>query len=53
MDEGSPMAGLSLGRAIGAPLAPWLYHFGFVNVALATVIFNLLALLALRRMQKT
>lgn len=45
------VAALSLGRALADPLAPWLYHFGFGSVALAAVGFNLLALLALRRMQ--
>lgn len=46
------VAALSLGRAVGAPLAPFLYHFGFLAVALGAVAFNLIALLALRRMQK-
>ena len=46
------VASLSLGRALGAPLAPWLYGFGFPAVAAGAVVFNGLALLALRRMGK-
>ncbi len=45
-------AALSLGRALGAPLAPFLYGFGFPSVALGAVVFNVFAILALRRMQK-
>jgi predicted MFS family arabinose efflux permease len=44
------VAGESLGRALGAPLAPFLYSYGFPVVALGAVAFNLLALLALMRM---
>jgi predicted MFS family arabinose efflux permease len=44
------VAALSLGRAIGAPLAPFLYQYGFPVVAAGTVVFNIFALLALRRM---
>jgi predicted MFS family arabinose efflux permease len=44
------VAGESLGRAIGAPLAPFLYHFSFPVVAIGAVLFNVFALLALRRM---
>lgn len=44
------VAGESLGRAIGAPLAPFLYHYGFPVVALGAVVFNIFALLALMRM---
>jgi hypothetical protein len=44
------VAGESLGRAIGAPLAPFLYSYGFPVVALGAVVFNILALLALMRM---
>ena len=46
------IATLSLGRALGAPLAPLLYGLGFQFVVLGTVGFNLLALVALRKMQK-
>ena len=47
------VTGHSLGRALGAFLAAIIYQrFGFGFVAAATVIFNLAALLALRRMQK-
>lgn len=46
------VAALSLGRALGAPIAPWLYSFGFPVVAAGAVGFNLLALVALRKMQK-
>jgi DHA1 family inner membrane transport protein len=42
-------AGLSLGRALGALIAAPLYAFGVGTSAVAAVIFNLLALLALRR----
>ena len=44
------VAGESLGRAIGAPLAPLLYHYSFPVVAVGAVLFNVFALLALRRM---
>ncbi len=40
----------SLGRGIGAPIATFLYGFGFPVVVVGTVIFNLFALLALRRL---
>lgn len=46
------VAGQSLGRALGAPLAPFLYGFGFPVVAAGAIVFNVFALLALRRMQK-
>jgi predicted MFS family arabinose efflux permease len=46
------VAGESLGRAIGAPLAPFLYSYGFPVVALGAVVFNVFALLALIRMQQ-
>ena len=44
------VAALSLGRALGAPLAPLLYGFAFLAVAVG---FNALALLALRELQKS
>jgi MFS transporter, DHA1 family, inner membrane transport protein len=44
------VAGESLGRAIGAPLAPFLYHYGFPIVTIGAVFFNIFALLALMRM---
>lgn len=46
------VAALSLGRALGAPLAPWLYGFGFLAVVVGAVGFNVAAILALRSMQK-
>jgi len=46
------VAGLSLGRAFGAFLAPRLYGSGFLAVALSSVGFNLLALVALARLRK-
>ena len=46
------IAGLSLGRALGAPFAPLLYGFGFLAVAAGAVGFNVAAILALRSMQK-
>jgi len=47
------VTGHSIGRALGAFLAAIIYQrFGFVFVALTTVIFNIVALIALRRMQK-
>jgi predicted MFS family arabinose efflux permease len=46
------VAGESLGRAIGAPLAPFLYSYGFPVVALGAVVFNVFAILALMRMQR-
>ena len=45
------VAFISLGRALGAPLAAWLYRFGFPVVTRGAVLFNLFALLALWRMQ--
>ena len=48
------LTGHSLGRAIGAFLAPFIYRqFGFLFVALFAVLFNLFGLLALRIMQKS
>ena len=44
------VAGESLGRAIGAPLAPFLYQYGFPIVTIGAVVFNIFALLALMRM---
>jgi predicted MFS family arabinose efflux permease len=47
------LAGHSLGRAIGAFLAPFIYReFGFLFVALLTVVFNVFGLLALRKLQQ-
>jgi len=47
------LTGHSLGRAIGAFLAPFIYRqLGFLFVALLAIVFNIIALLALRRMQK-
>jgi predicted MFS family arabinose efflux permease len=47
------VAALALGRALGDLLAPLLYRAGFATVTLAAVGFNLLALLALVRVQVT
>lgn len=44
------VSAFSLGRAIGAPLAPFLYQYGFAVTALGAVVLNIFALLALRRM---
>jgi hypothetical protein len=42
------VAGHSLGRAIGALLATFMYQqFGFLPVALTVILFNVFALLAL------
>jgi MFS transporter, DHA1 family, inner membrane transport protein len=47
------VTGHSLGRAIGAFLAPFVYRqFGFLFVALLAVVFNIFGLLALRNLQK-
>jgi len=47
------LTGHSLGRALGAFLASFIYqHLGFLFVALLAVIFNILGLLALRRLKK-
>jgi MFS transporter, DHA1 family, inner membrane transport protein len=46
------VASLSLGRAIGAFLAPHLYGLGFLAVALGAIAFNLLALFAVSRLAK-
>lgn len=47
------VAALSLGRALGAFLGPRLYPLGFAAVAAGAVLFNLIALLAVRRVQRT
>jgi len=47
------VAGLSLGRAIGAFVAPSLFAWGIGASAGAAIFFNLLALLALRSVSKT
>ncbi|MBI5841442.1 MAG: MFS transporter [Chloroflexi bacterium] len=48
------IAGHSVGRALGALLATFIYQqFGFVFVALSAVIFNVFSLLALRRMMRS
>jgi predicted MFS family arabinose efflux permease len=41
------VAGYSLGRALGALLAPVMYKWGIMGSGVASVLFNLLALLAL------
>ena len=47
------ITGHSLGRALGAFLAPLIYqNFGFIYVALLAVVFNIFGLLALHRLQK-
>jgi predicted MFS family arabinose efflux permease len=46
------VAALSLGRALGAYLAPQLYSWGMVGSAMATLGFNVLALLLLRYLQR-
>ncbi len=47
------ITGHSLGRALGAFLATFIYQqFGFLFVALTAVLFNVAALLALKRMQR-
>ena len=45
------VAFISLGRAIGAPTAAFLFRFGFPVVTIGAVLFNLLGWLALRHMQ--
>ena len=45
------VAALSLGRALGDLLAPRLYLWGFWSVVMGAVAFNLLALLALRKVK--
>ena len=45
------VAFMTLGRAIGAPLGTFLFTFGFQVVTAGAVVFNLLAYVALRRMQ--
>ncbi len=46
------VAGLSLGRAIGALVGPWLYNWGIGASAAAAIFFNLLAILALQRVRQ-
>jgi len=46
------ITGHSLGRALGAFIAPFIYRqFGFLFVSLLAIVFNALALMALRRLQ--
>ena len=46
------LTGHSLGRALGAFLAPFIYQqFGFLFVALLAVVFNIFGLTALRKLQ--
>ena len=45
------VASLSLGRALGDLLAPRLYLWGFWSVVIGAIAFNLLALLALRKVK--
>jgi predicted MFS family arabinose efflux permease len=47
------VAAMSLGRAIGAFVAPRLYGMGFLPVVLGAVVFNLLAFAAVYRLGKT
>jgi predicted MFS family arabinose efflux permease len=47
------VAAMSLGRAIGAFVAPRLYGMGFLPVVLGAVVFNLLAFVAVYRLGKT
>jgi predicted MFS family arabinose efflux permease len=46
------VASLSLGRAMGAFIAPRLYELSFPAVALGAILFNMLALLAVSRLGK-
>jgi MFS transporter, DHA1 family, inner membrane transport protein len=46
------VAALSLGRALGALTGPQFYRLDFPAVALGAVLFNLLALLALRKLRQ-
>jgi len=47
------VTGHSLGRAIGAFLAPFIYRqYGFLFVALLAVVFNVFGLLALGELRK-
>jgi predicted MFS family arabinose efflux permease len=47
----SNSAALSLGRALGALLATPLYSLGFSWTCLAAIAFNIVALLALNKLQ--
>ncbi|HIE24549.1 MAG TPA: MFS transporter [Anaerolineales bacterium] len=42
----------SLGRALGAPLATFLYQFGFPVVVTGTILFNIFALFALLKLKQ-
>ena len=39
------IAALSMGRAIGALLGPWIYNRGFLANAIVCVIFNIICML--------
>jgi predicted MFS family arabinose efflux permease len=47
------VASISLGRALGALAGPQFYRLGFLAVALGAILFNLLALMALRKLRQT
>ena len=47
------VAAMSLGRALGAFLAPRLYGLGFLAVVLGSFGFNLVALFAVSRLRHT
>jgi len=45
------IAALSLGRSLGAFIAPFLYNWGFFALCLAAVAFNMIAILMLRQIK--
>lgn len=45
------IASLSLGRALGALLGPWIYRQGFLANAIACVIFNVICILLMTRVK--
>lgn len=45
------IASLSLGRAVGALLGPWIYRLGFLANAIVCVIFNLICILLMTQVK--
>jgi len=43
------IAALSLGRAVGALIGPWIYRLGFMADGIVCVIFNIVCMLLLKQ----
>jgi predicted MFS family arabinose efflux permease len=45
------IASLSMGRAIGALIGPWIYHWGFLADAIVCVVFNIICMLLMTQVK--